>query len=172
LLYFGGTNGFTIIDPQKITYNSYKPKAIISDFFIDHEPVHPNYTQDDSFKTITLDYDQVNFGFRFSSDNYYIPEKNRFKYRLRGYNDSWITANAEQRTVMYSKVPAGTYYFEVYAANNDGLWSDVPMTIKVIRKTAPWISLPAYLFYALTVLGSIYLIYRHYSEKKRLKMLL
>ena len=172
LLYFGGTNGFTIIDPQKITYNSYKPKAIISDFFIDHEPVHPNYTQDDSFKTITLDYDQVNFGFRFSSDNYYIPEKNRFKYRLRGYNDSWITANAEQRTVMYSKVPAGTYYFEVYAANNDGLWSDVPMTIKVIRKTAPWFSLPAYLFYALTVLGSIYLIYRHYSEKKRLKMLL
>ena len=132
LLYFGGTNGFTVINPKNISYNSYKPKAIISDFFIDHQAVHPNYTLNDTLNCIILDYDQVNFGSQFSSDNYHIPEKNRFKYRLRGYSDSWITTNAQQRTVMYSKVPAGTYYFEVYAANNDGIWSDKPAVIKVI----------------------------------------
>ncbi|RGN40300.1 hybrid sensor histidine kinase/response regulator transcription factor [Bacteroides oleiciplenus] len=172
LLYFGGTNGFTIIDPKKISLNNYKPKAIISDFFIDHESVHPNYVLNDSLNTVMLDYEQVNFGFQFSSDNYHIPEKNRFKFRLKGYNDSWITANAQQRMVMYSKVPAGTYYFEVYAANNDGVWSDKPTVIKIIRKTAPWLSLPAYFLYVLTVLGVACLIYRHYAEKKKLKMLL
>lgn len=172
LLYFGGTNGFTIIDPRKISYNSYKPKAIISDFFIDHKPVHPNNMFEDSLQTVVLDYDQVNFGFQFSSDNYHIPEKNRFKYRLRGYNNSWITTNAQQRMIMYSKVPAGTYYFEVYAANNDGLWSEKPTVIKVIRRTAPWFSLPAYILYLLTVMAIAYLIYRHFSEKKKLKMLL
>ncbi|WP_300701496.1 hybrid sensor histidine kinase/response regulator transcription factor [Bacteroides sp.] len=172
LLYFGGTNGFTVIHPKKISYNNYKPKAIISDFFIDHKSVHPNYVPDDSLNIISLDYDQVNFGFQFSSDNYHIPEKNRFKYRLKGYNDSWITTNAQQRMVMYSKVPAGIYYFEVYAANNDGVWSDKPTIIKIIRKTAPWFSWPAYLFYALIMIGIIYLIYRHFAEKKRLKMLL
>ncbi|WP_291528558.1 hybrid sensor histidine kinase/response regulator transcription factor [Bacteroides sp. UBA939] len=172
LLYFGGTNGFTIVDPRKISYNYYKPKAIISDFFIDHESVHPNFVQNDSFSTIILDYDQVNFGFQFSSDNYHIPEKNRFKFRLKGYSDSWITTNAEQRTIMYSKVPAGTYYFEVYAANNDGVWSDNPTVIKIVRKTAPWFSLPAYTLYLLTVIGIAYLIYRHFTEKKKLKMLL
>ena len=172
LLYFGGTNGFTVIDPKKISYNNYKPKAIISDFFIDHKSVHPNYVPDDSLSIISLDYDQVNFGFQFSSDNYHIPEKNRFKYRLKGYNDSWITTNAQQRMVMYSKVPAGIYYFEVYAANNDGVWSDRPTVIKIIRKTAPWFSWPAYLFYTLTAIGIIYLIYRHFAEKKKLKMLL
>ena len=52
---------------------------------------------------------------------------------------------------MYSKVPAGTYYFEVYAANNDGVWSDTPTVIKVIRKTAPWYSWPAYILYALMI---------------------
>lgn len=172
LLYFGGTNGFTVIDPTKISYNSYKPKAIISDFFIDHKPVHPNYVISDSLKTVVLDYDQVNFGFQFSSDNYHIPEKNRFRYRLKGYTDSWITTNAQQRMIMYSKVPAGTYYFEVYAANNDGLWSEKPTVIKVIRRTAPWFSLPAYILYLLTVMAIAYLIYRHFSEKKKLKMLL
>lgn len=67
---------------------------------------------------------------------------------------------------MYSKVPAGTYYFEVYAANNDGIWSDKPAVIKVIRKVAPWVSLPAYFLYVLTVIGITYLMYHHYAEKK------
>lgn len=172
LLYFGGTNGFTVIDPKKIAYNDYKPKAIISDFFIDHESVHPNYLLNDSLGTIVLDYNQENFGFQFSSDNYHIPERNRFKFRLRGYNDSWITTNAQQRMSMYSKVPAGTYYFEVYAANNDGVWSDKPTVMKIIRKTAPWFSLPAYILYVLTVMGIVFMIYRHFAEKKKLKMLL
>lgn len=121
LIYFGGTNGFTVIDPKKISYNSYKPRAIISDFFIDHTSTHPHYLFDNSLHEIILEYDQTNFGFQFSSDNYHIPEKNRFKYRLRKYDDHWITTNAQNRIAMYSKVPAGTYYFEVYAANNDGV---------------------------------------------------
>lgn len=137
LIYFGGTNGFTVIDPKKISYNSYKPRAIISDFFIDHTSTHPHYLFDNSLHEIILEYDQTNFGFQFSSDNYHIPEKNRFKYRLRKYDDHWITTNAQNRIAMYSKVPAGTYYFEVYAANNDGVWSDTPTVIKVIRKNCP-----------------------------------
>ena len=172
LLYFGGTDGFTVVDPEKMSYNHYNPQAIISDFFIDHEAVQPSYVQDDSLKTIVLNYDQVNFGFQFSSDNYRIPEKNRFKYRLKGYNDSWIFANAQQRMAVYSKVPAGTYYFEVYASNNDGVWSEHPTVIKVVRKTAPWFSIPAFIVYLLSVIGIMFLIFRHYAEKKKLKLLL
>lgn len=171
-LYFGGTNGFTAVDPKKISYNAYKPRAVISDFFIDHESVHPEYRLNDSVREVVLDYDQTNFGFQFSSDSYHIPEKNRFKYRLRGYNDTWITVNAQSRTAMYSKVPAGTYYFEVYAANNDGVWSEQPTVIKVVRKTAPWFSWPAYLCYLLIFAGGVFAIYRHFSEKKKFKMLL
>ena len=171
-LYFGGTDGFTSVDPRKISYNSYKPKAVISDFFIDHESVHPEYRFNDSVREVVLDYDQTNFGFQFASDSYHIPEKNRFKYRLRGYNDTWITVNAQNRTAMYSKVPAGTYYFEVYAANNDGVWSEYPTVVKVVRKTAPWFSWPAYLLYLLIIAGVVYAVYRHFSEKKKFKMLL
>lgn len=170
LIYFGGTNGFTVIQPKNISRNNYKPKAIISDFFIDHKSTHPNYVHNGLVDEIILDYDQTNFGFQFSSDNYHIPEKNQYKYRLKGYDNRWITTNALNRTAMYSKVPAGTYYFEVYAANNDGIWSDTPTIIKVIRKAAPWFSGPAYIFYTLIMMGIMYLIYRYFSDKKRLKM--
>lgn len=170
-LYFGGTDGFTVVDPTRISYNRYKPRAVISEFFVDHEPVHPNYVESDSLHTIVLDYDESNFGFEFSSDNYQIPEKNMFRYRLKGYNNNWIMVDARQRTVMYSKVAAGTYSFEVCAANNDGVWGD-PTVIKVVRRRAPWASIPAYVCYVLVVLGMAYFVFRHYAEKKRLKMLL
>lgn len=55
LIYFGGTNGFTVIDPKKISYNSYKPRAIISDFFIDHTSTHPHYLFDNSLHEIILE---------------------------------------------------------------------------------------------------------------------
>lgn len=171
-LYFGGTNGFTCVDPKKISYNTFKPKALISNFYIDHEVVRPDYVLKDSIREVVLDYDQTNFGFQFSSDSYHIPEKNRFRYRLRGYNDTWITVDAQNRTAMYSKVPAGVYWFEVYAANNDGVWSDAPTVVKVIRKVAPWLSWPAYVLYFLMFSASVYAVYRHYSEKKRFKLLL
>ena len=170
-LYFGGTNGFTVVDPKLLRYNSRRPKAMISDFFVDHESVHPKYFRSDSFNTIVLDYDESNFGFEFSADNYQIPEKNMFRYRLKGYNDNWITVDARQRTVMYSKVAAGTYSFEVCAANNDGVWG-TSTVIKVVRRRAPWASVPAYIGYVLAVLGMGYLLFRHYAEKKRLKLLL
>jgi len=170
-LYFGGTDGFTVVDPTRISYNRYKPRAVISEFFIDHEPVHPKYAGSDSSHTIMLDYDESNFGFEFSADNYQIPEKNMFRYRLRGYNDGWITVDARQRTVMYSKVAAGTYFFEVCAANNDGVWGD-PTVIKIVRRRAPWASVSAYICYVLAVLGMAYMAFRYYAEKKRLKMLL
>ncbi|WP_054960418.1 sensor histidine kinase, partial [Bacteroides thetaiotaomicron] len=170
-LYFGGTNGFTVVEPKLIKYNNYKPKAMISDFFVDHEPVHPKYAKSDSLNTIILDYDESNFGFEFSSDNYQIPEKNMFRYRLKGYNNDWITVDARQRTVMYSKVAAGIYYFEVCAANNDGVWGTTTV-IKVVRQRAPWVSVPAYISYVLAVLWMAYMAFKYYAEKKRLKMLL
>ena len=156
--------------PKKLRDTNSLKALIISDFFIDHTSTHPHYLFDNSLHEIILEYDQTNFGFQFSSDNYHIPEKNRFKYRLRKYDDHWITTNAQNRIAMYSKVPAGTYYFEVYAANNDGVWSDTPTVIKVIRKTAPWYSWPAYILYALMIIGLIYLICRHYADKKKLKL--
>lgn len=169
-LYFGGTSGFTVVNPKEIFLNSYKPRVIISDFFIDHKSTKPNYSSESSMEKIILEYDQTNFGIQFSSDNYLIPEKNLFKYRLRGYDDQWIEVDASNRIARYSKVPAGIYYFEVIAANNDGIWSDTPTIIKIKRKAAPWFSWPAYMLYGFIILGIIYLIFRYYSDKKKLKM--
>lgn len=44
--------------------------------------------------------------------------------------------------------------------------------IKIVRETAPWFSLPAFFVYVAVVVGIACLIFRHYAEKKKLKLLL
>jgi signal transduction histidine kinase/CheY-like chemotaxis protein/AraC-like DNA-binding protein len=175
-LYFGGTDGFTVVEPQKVAANSHKPKVIISSFFIDGKPatLHLESAREEAngsaIGEVTLSHSQASFGFTFSADNYFIPEKNMFRYRLAGYNDRWIAADAANRTALYSKVPAGTYYLEVVAANNDGVWSDTPTVIRIRRKAAPWLSPVAYILYAMAAVAVALCIAYYYSGRKKLRM--
>ncbi|MDR1524735.1 MAG: response regulator [Tannerella sp.] len=174
-LYFGGNEGFTVIDSVKNTYNEYKPHVIISDFLLDNFPVISG-TKDSPLKTsifrtkeIVLKHNRNNFSFEFTSSNYLNPDKNRFKYRLKGYDDRWIETDANHRIASYAKVPGGKYTFEIMTANNDGIWgglSSVPVTIK----PAPWFSLWAITGYVLLLFAAVHAIIRHYNYRRKLKI--
>lgn len=170
-MYFGGTDGFTAVAPGLISYKKIEPRAIISEFYIDHQPVRSRYEGSGEGRKIVLGHDETNFGFEFSADNNLFPDKNMFRYRLKGYNDEWIAADSRQRRVMYSKVPPGRYTFEVCAAGNDGEWG-APTSVELVRRSAPWASLPAYILYVLVACGIGYALWRHRAEKKRLELLL
>ncbi|HEU0122588.1 MAG TPA: response regulator [Bryobacteraceae bacterium] len=60
------------------------------------------------------------------------PESNQFQYRLQGFDLEWVHAGS-RRTAVYTNIPAGTYTFQVRAANNDGVWSEpsAPLTIEL-----------------------------------------
>lgn len=174
-LYFGGNEGFSIIVPSKISYNNYKPTVILSDFLLDNIPVIPN-TKNSPLKSsifqtkeLILDYNQNNFSFEFTSTNYLNPDKNRFRYRLERYDDKWIETDASHRSVSYSKVPKGTYNFEIMTANNDGVWGELT-SLKIIIKPAPWLSNWAIAVYILLVSVILYALVRYYNYQRKLKM--
>jgi len=176
-LYFGGTNGFSVVKPDKIHFNEVKPTAIISGFFIDNKPVEMESANskgkknfDENFQEIVLNYKQTNFGILFSSTNYYLSEKNRYRYRLKGYDDRWIEVDANNRMAVYSKVPPGNYDFQIYTSNNDGVWGDNIKTIKIKRLPAPWLSLPAYIVYSILFLVLLYFLINYYRERHRLNL--
>lgn len=174
-LYIGGTKGFTIVRPNKLSSNMQKPEVIVSDFYIDNKPVRVDIqyrpVKDASpARYLELNYREVNFGFTFSSTNYVLPGKNRFKYRLKNYDDRWIETDAFNRTVFYSQVPPGHYVFEVCAANNDGLWNTEPLQINILRLPAPWFSWPMYAVYTLLLLVVAYVIFNYYRKQQKMKM--
>ena len=55
--------------------------------------------------------------------SFYAPENVQFRYRLEGVDKDWIEAGT-QRSVAYSRLPAGNYHFHVIASNRDGVWNE------------------------------------------------
>lgn len=174
-LYFGGNEGFTIIEPSKIFCNQYSPRVIISELMLDNVPVVPGVKHSPltssifQTKELILRYNQNNFAFDFTSTNYLNPDKNRFRYRLKGYDDRWMETDAAHRTASYSKVPQGTYLFEIMSANNDGVWGE-PASLTVVVKPTPWLSQWALLTYFLLLSILLYFLMRYYHYQRKLKM--
>lgn len=174
-LYFGGTGGFTIVNPEKLGYNFIKPNVMISDFFIDNESIFDDRNNKTDFNNfnynspIILNHKQPNFGFKISSDNYLNTNKNQFRYRLKNFDNRWLTADAANRVIQYSKVPPGTYYFEAQTANNDGLWGNI-ISIKIIRKITPWLGIPALLLYFILFAAMVSYFIISYRKQKKLEL--
>lgn len=113
---------------------------------------------------ISFKYHQNNFEFEFASSNYLNPEKNRFRYRLEGYDNHWIETDALHRTARYSKVPAGRYTFEILTANNDGVWGK-QKNIKVTVLPAPWASIWAVMGYIVLAVLAAITVFIYYNDR-------
>lgn len=75
---------------------------------------------------------------RFSSLNYSSETGTRFRYRLRGYENTW--SETSERDVHYAGLPAGRYVFEVIAAGPTGAWSPLPAQFSFSVKAPWWLS--------------------------------
>jgi signal transduction histidine kinase/ligand-binding sensor domain-containing protein len=64
------------------------------------------------------------------------PENVRFQYRLSGIDDDWGD-DGPQRSISYSRLPAGSYEFQVRAQNGDSAWSE-PAGVGLIVRPFFW----------------------------------
>lgn len=172
-LLFGGTNGFSIVDPRAISVDDRLPRVIVSEYSVNNSPAVPRL-EDEAPGTYygreaVLSHRETNFGFRLASDNYATPSKTRFRYMLRGYDPAPLVTGADSRTVLYSNVPAGTYTFEVSASSDGKRWGE-PIGVKVVRRPAPWNGSVAWTLYVAVLLSVVGTIVYYRVERRRLAM--
>lgn len=153
-MYFGGTNGFNAFYPEEIVENPNIPEIVFTEFEIFNLPVKPNTGGSPlprdigESKEITLHYDQSVFTFKYSALNYTLPEKNRFAYKMEGFDPDWNYVGS-QRKATYTNLNPGEYVFRIKASNNDGVWNEKGASIKVIITPPFW---KTWWFESLTVL--------------------
>jgi signal transduction histidine kinase len=63
------------------------------------------------------------FTFEFAALDSRRPGRQRYAYRLEGFDPNWIDAGA-RRSASYTSVPPGHYVFRVKAAGADGVWNE------------------------------------------------
>lgn len=146
-LYFGGMKGLNFFHPEQIMNNKIPPAPILTDFKIFNNSIEPGETfgkrvilEKTIFETekIELSYRENTFSFEFSGLSYNLPEKNMYEYKLEGIDKDWVRVNANRRFASYTKLPGGEYVFKLRAANNDGLWNDTPLALKINIRPPFW----------------------------------
>lgn len=135
-LFFGGDKGVSYFFPDSLNDNSYIPPVVITSFKkFNKEAKLP---QNISFvHKLDLSYKDYVFSFGFSALNFIHPEKNKFRYKLVGFDRGWVNSG-NSRTATYTNLDPGDYTFLVKAANNDGIWNPVPASINIIITPPFW----------------------------------
>ncbi len=136
-MYFGGINGFNIFHPDSLIENTYIPPVVISDFQIFNKAV--SIGEEDSpltqhiseTKELVLSYTQSVFSFAYAGLNFVNPHKNKYAYKLEGFDKDWNYVDG-QRKATYTNINPGEYLFKVKASNNDGKWNEAGTFLKII----------------------------------------
>jgi signal transduction histidine kinase/ligand-binding sensor domain-containing protein len=137
-LWFATTYGVSVIDPNALQLNQRPPQVRIEGALIDDRPNWPaSRDADHSLNTslrVPPDYSRLEF--RFTALSLTAPLRNRYRFRLAGFENTWEEAGT-RRTAYYKRVPPGHYQFRVAACNNDGVWNNEGASLDVII-IPPW----------------------------------
>ncbi|MEW6731938.1 MAG: two-component regulator propeller domain-containing protein [Acidobacteriota bacterium] len=169
-IFFGGINGFTRFYPEQVTDKCFIPPIVITAFNLsDHPVLKENLAliqnlllTKDRFLEISY---KESFSFEFAALNFTHPERNRYAYKLEGFDKDWIYCGT-RRFVRYANLDPGEYVFRVKGSNNDGFWNEVGTAVKIRIVPPLWRTWWAYLLYLITLMSAGYAGYRY-----RLKIL-
>ncbi|MGF1637707.1 MAG: two-component regulator propeller domain-containing protein [Cyclobacteriaceae bacterium] len=175
-LYFGGLNGLNVFNPKLLKDNNFIPPVVITDFRLLNEEVpvgtgnsplakHISYTDE-----LVLNYDDVAISFEFAALSYTDAEKNQYAYIMENFDEKWNYAG-NRRYANYTNLAPGEYVFRVKGSNNDNIWNEEGVSVKIKILPPFWRTWWFYLFVIALLAGVWYLILRfrvhNLQESKR-----
>ena len=139
---FGNQSGITMFSPDSIKDNLVIPPVVITRLNIMNKPVDV-HSQGTVLKTditeteeLVLSYKHAVFSIEYSALNYSHSSKNKYAYKLEGFDRDWNYVGTERKAT-YTNLNPGSYVFRVKGSNNDGIWNEEGAYLK-IRITPPW----------------------------------
>ena len=164
-IYLGGSNGVTYFQPEKIYKNPHPPLVDIYSVKKDGIKQVLNLNSDDPSE-LKVTHKNRGISFEFNALNYTRTEKNRYRYRMVGYDPDWIDAG-DRRFTSYTNLPPGDYLFQVTGSNNDGLWNEKPAEVQVSVFPPPWATWWAYVIYLFLISTGIYLYLQYVKDRNK-----
>ncbi|PST82870.1 hypothetical protein C7T94_09550 [Pedobacter yulinensis] len=169
-LYFGGIKGFNAFFPDSVRQLSGRQEVVITNFQLFNRPVSagvagsPLQKPIDYTQKLTLSHSQSVISFEYAALSYLAPNKVQYAYRMQGFDKGWNYVGSERKAT-YTNLPAGNYVFQVKAMGNDGNWNSHVTTLQIRVNPPFYLSVWAYIFYALALAGAFWL-FRHYTIKE------
>ena len=173
-IYLGSIDGFVAFNPKNFSENKSLPSIVITDFLLFGKEVYVGEPGSPLEKSITfsdelvLQSNQNSFSFRVAALDFQAPRMSRIMYKLDGFDADWLTVG-ESPIVTYSNLRYGNYTFRVKVSNSDGVWNEEGISLKVHILPPFYLSVWAYIVYALLIIGcSLYTVmyFKRRSNRK------
>lgn len=144
-IYFGGTNGVTVIDPVKIG-----PPSAPAPIFMEEVQVNGKQMPR-SMKSLRLNHKENDVSFRFASLDFENGSMLGYSYMLKGFDKDW-RYSATGVPAVYAHIPPGRYEFLARVRTENGQWSDVQLSMPVRIRPSVWGTATAKIIYILIFL--------------------
>jgi diguanylate cyclase (GGDEF)-like protein len=135
---FGGVGGLTVVRPGLLSRWNYQPPLAITDIRVGGKLLSDGSaarTEAAGPVKVTPGANSIAVG--FSALDYSAPERNRYAYRLDGFDSAWIDTEAAHRVAAYTNLPPGDFVLRLRGSNRDGMWSQSTVSLP-IRVLPDW----------------------------------
>jgi signal transduction histidine kinase/ligand-binding sensor domain-containing protein/DNA-binding response OmpR family regulator len=180
-LVFGGPNGFNLFNTPNLKANTLAPRVVLTGLQVFNQHIAPGDKLSNQVilqkaiaetEDIQLRYDENIFSIEFAALGYINTQKSKYAYRLEGFNKNWLYTDGNGRKVTYTNLDPGEYTFYVKASNDQGVWNEQPVAVKIIVLAPFWRTPLAYLIYVLAGLAILYLARRVVIQQTKMRLAL
>ena len=178
IIAIGGLYGVNVFAPDHIRYNKMLPNVMFTGLSLFDEAVKVGQSYGgrvliekelNDVENVEFDYKQNIFSVSFASDNYNLPEKTQYMYKLEGFNNDWLTLPLGVHNVTFTNLAPGKYVLRVKAVNSDGYVGVKEATLGIVVNPPFWMSWWAYLLYTIGLVVVFFLARYRMLKREREK---
>lgn len=178
IIAIGGLYGVNVFAPDHIRYNKMLPNVMFTGLSLFDEAVKVGQSYGgrvliekelNDVENVEFDYKQNIFSVSFASDNYNLPEKTQYMYKLEGFNNDLLTLPLGVHNVTFTNLAPGKYVLRVKAINSDGYVGIKEATLGIVVNPPFWMSWWAYLLYAVGLVIVLFLARYRMLKREREK---
>jgi signal transduction histidine kinase len=151
-LFFATWDSIAVVDPARISEQSFIPPIVLETVLVNRRPLPPNAP--------TRFVAPEDIQFEYTSLSLRNPENVRFRYRLEGFDKDWVEAGA-QRRAWYGALKPRSYRFRVIGSGSEGVWNETGAAY-AFEVVAPFYETGPFVFALVgCVVASIWLTHRY-----------
>ena len=154
----GGRNQIVQTNLNSLTGDINPPKPYITDINVKESP-YPCGVAYQNLKALELGPTENFFSISYSAMTSRFGQENRFRYRLEGFQDTWIEVG-NRNYANFTNVPSGDYVFSLQAANHGEEWSDLVFSLPISIKESFFEKLEVQIILLAIIFGIGYALYR------------
>jgi signal transduction histidine kinase/ligand-binding sensor domain-containing protein/DNA-binding response OmpR family regulator len=162
-IFFSTQYGVVVIDPNLINIQIPVPAVILDNFMVGGESYFTAASE------TFLRKDQRSFSIQFTTPFFIAPDRVRYRYKLKGFDEEWIDAGS-RREAIYTNIPAGKYLFSVIASLGDQETASAETTYAVVISPyfyeTTWFPAVIFLLICFLIVAGYRLRLRHLIKKE------